>query len=1655
MHELFERQVARAPEATALVFAGRRLDYGTLNAAANALARRLLELGVRPGSLVGIYLDRGPELVAAVLAVLKAGGGYALLDTDSPDTRLRRELDQIHASVVVTDRRRAPGLAAVGAELTLVHADGCLDSPVTADVAGGARPDDVACVMFTSGSTGTPKGIASPHRGIVATLLGGGFGDLGPAEVMLQEAPISWDMFAYELFGALLFGATCVLQPGQRPEPALIAALVREHRVSILYAAASLLNFLVDEHLDIFAGVRQVLTGGETMSPAHAARLLDRHPHLRLLNGYGPVEAMMLSTAHEVSRADTAGPTVPIGRAVPHKRVYVLDGSLRPVPEDVTGELYAAGAGLADGYLNQAGLTSTRFVADPFGAPGERMYRTGDLARWRAGGTLEFLGRVDDQVKVRGFRIELGGVERVLASHPAVRRAAVVVREDSPGDRRLVGYAVARPDTSPARLREHLAGHLPEYSVPAAVVLVDALPLTANGKLDRRALPAPDYGAAPTGEGPRTGRERLLCEMFADLLGVGPIGIDGDFFDLGGHSLLAARLVGRVRTAYGVELSLRELFDHPTPRELARHLDEVPSGATPALRARPRTGRVPLSFAQRRLWFLDTLESTGAAYHVPHAVRLRGDLDQAALWQAVREVMLRHEALRTVFPVVDGEPEQRVLDPERVVVRPRVFAADGPELPGAVARIAAEPFDLATQPPLRAALGVLGPRDFVLVLVLHHIACDGWSLAPLLRDLGTAYAARVAGGEPRWTDLPVQYADYALWQRAALGDLADPGSRFSRQLAYWTDTLAGVPDEVELLPDRPRPPVPSRAGAAVPVELDGAVHGRLVELAKARHVTLFMVLHAALAALLTRLGAGTDIPIGSPVAGRADEALDDLVGFFVNTLVLRTDTSGDPTFADLLARVRETDLAAYGNQDVPFERLVEVLNPARSPSRHPLFQIMLVVQNNAEARLELPGLSASVEPVSTGTAKFDLTVELRERYDPTGAPGGVTGTVRYATDLYDEATARALTERLVRLLTAVAAAPDRPIGEIDLLSPGERWQLLAGWNGAPARHPDSCLHELVERQAAATPDTTAVVSGGRRLSYARLDTRAGRLADHLAARGVGPGSVVAVALPRRPELVVALLAVLKAGGAYLPVDLDDPAERIAFVLADAGASVVLTDQPGRVPAPAGVPVLTLPGPAGPTDPPGPAPAARRATPADRAYVIYTSGSTGRPKGVAVPHAAIVNTLGWLRERYGLRADDVMLHKAAAGFDASVREIFLPLVTGATLVLAEPGGQRDPAYLARLIQAERITTVGFVPSMLWAFLAEESARGCRSLRRIVCGGEPYPRELWRRCAGTLDVAQYNLYGPTETAVDVTAWRAALPPEAATVPIGRPGAGVAVRLLDAGLRPVPVGTAGELYVAGVQLAEGYLNRPGLTAERFVADPFGGPGERMYRTGDLARWRAGGTLEFLGRVDDQLKVRGFRLEPGEVESVLAGHPAVSRAAVVVREDRPGDSRLVGYVVGSGPDPVDLAGLRRHAARLLPDHMVPAVLTELDELPVTGNGKLDRAALPAPRPAAATAGRRPRTRTEEVLCGLFGQLLGVPGVGIDDNFFDLGGHSLLATRLISHVRSALGAELTMTVLFEHPTVAGVAERLTRNQYAHTAPRPALRSRTRPREAS
>ncbi|MFI1917858.1 non-ribosomal peptide synthase/polyketide synthase [Nocardia sp. NPDC020380] len=1645
--EMFTDAATAHADAKAVSCNGEALSYRELNTRVDLLAHRLVAHGVGPETLVAVALERSIDLVVALLAVIKAGGGYLPIDPSYPLDRIEYMLEDARPSCVITSAALKLALPQQLPVVDIESVDWTASARAftAADRLAVLEPHNIAYVIYTSGSTGRPKGVQIPHRNVALLFANTAshFG-FGSGDVWTLFHSYAFDFSVWELWGPLLHGGTLVVVDYETSRaPELFLEMLRRERVTVLNQTPSAFYQLIDADRVAAAelpplALRYIVFGGEALDPRRLQDWYGRHDDAapRLINMYGITETTVHVSYRALDRSAAEVGGGGIGRAIPGLGILVLDNRLRPAPIGVTGEIYVCGEQLARGYLGRPGLTSARFVADPFGQDGERLYRSGDLGRWTAAGELEYFGRADDQVKIRGFRIELGEIEAALLAAGPVRQVAVITRDSAAGESRLVAYLVAEAGAAldTAALRAVVAQRLPEYMVPAAFVVLDALPLTVNGKLDRRALPEPIAETAVY-RAPGSPVECAVAQAVAEVLELPRVGLDDGFFALGGDSLSATRVAARIGDALDTTVPVRLVFEEPTVAGLAGRVAAlVPESGRPRLTARPRTNRIPLSPAQLRLWFINRYDHSAATYNIPFAVHMRGDLDTAALRAAVADIVARHEPLRTVFPDgIDG-PHQHILDPETAT--PALDPIDVPaaDLAARLHGVAAGGFELTTETPLRMALLRTDSQHHVLAVVIHHIAADGWSLVPLLRDLSQAYQARRTGQAPAWGELPVQYADYSWWQTELLGEAADPGSVLAGELSYWRDRLADLPEELPLPYDRKRPAVQSFRGAKVGVAIEAGVHARLLGVARSADATLFMAVHAAFATLLARLSGESDIAVGTPVAGRGERELDDLIGMFVNTVVFRARVDGGESFRALLAAQREHDLAAFAHGRLPFERLVEELNPARSTARHPLVQIGFSFQNLVQPEVELPGLTVSGSEIETGVAQFDLQLVLTDHYDATGAPAGITGHFVYATDLFDEQTVTSLADRFTRVLRDAAQRPEVPVGDLAVLDAAELTRILHDWNDT--RHPidgQPTLASLFTAQAARTPSAVAVVAdsaaGVLELTYQEFAERVNRLARHLIRLGVGPEVRVALAMRRSPQLLVGMYAVTVAGGVYIPLDPEQPAERLAHILGTAAPCCVLTTDADAAAVPAvSVPVVDIDA-LDANLPSAPVLDSERLAPLDpghTAYIIFTSGSTGRPKGVAVPHRAVVNQLLWKTAAFGLGSEDAVLLKTAATFDLSVWEFYSAMLSGGRTVVATPDGHRDPAYLANLIAEQRVSVLHLVPSMLTALLAER-AELSRSLRLVLAIGEALPVATAQRFRRANPAAElWNLYGPTEAAVSATAHRVDAA-DAVSNPIGKPEWNTRAYVLDARLQPVAPGVVGELYLSGTQLARGYFANPALTADRFVADPFDPAGARMYRSGDLATWNTTGELEYHGRTDFQVKMRGFRIELGDIEYALLAHENVETAVVVASGDDGRGDRLVGYVVPAPGRTIDADALRAWLFGAIPAYMVPAVLMVLPELPTTATGKVDRRALPEPVFQAGVY-REPVTQTERVVAEIFAEVLGVDRVGLDDDFFARGGNSLLAAKVATRLGAALDTQVGVRALFEAGTVAGLA---------------------------
>jgi amino acid adenylation domain-containing protein len=1635
IHQLYEAQAALTPAAPAVVGESEQLSYRQLNERSNQVAHYLRALGVGPGVLVGVLMERSPLMVVALLGILKAGGAYVPLDPAYPKQRLTFMLRDAKSKVLLTQRRLAAHLSRAEAKIVSLDSDWQLISLESVENLNiNVNAADQAYVIYTSGSTGQPKGVQIQHGALLNLVFWHRRAyAVSSSDRATQLAGVGFDASVWELWPYLSAGASIHLPDDEtRATPAKLRDWLIAENVTLAFLPTPLAESILALEWPAPSSLRTLLTGGDRLRSYPAPSL-----GFELVNHYGPTEYTVVACAGLVPPARQESETLPpIGRPIDNTQVYLLDSQLRRVPIGVHGELHLGGDSLSTGYLYRPELTAERFIPNPFSREtGARLYRTGDLARWLPDGQIEFLGRLDYQVKVRGFRIELGEVETILASHPDIREAIVMTREDAGEEKRLVAYVVTDQEHSAtlSDLRNFLKERVPDYMVPSALVRLEAMPLTANGKIDRLMLPAPDLTRPEIDEAfmpPRTPVEEALIEIWVQVLGIERVGIQDNFFDLGGHSLLATQVISRVREAFKIELPLRKVFEEPTVAGLASSIEAAfkiePGVQAPAMQAIARDRQLPLSFAQQRLWFLDQLEPGSPLYNIPAAVRLEGRLNIDALLRSFHEIRGRHESLRTHFAVVEGDPVQ-VISADAAWRIEEIDLSALPELEreGELTQLGAtmarDAFDLSKGPLLRACLARLAADEHVLFLTMHHIISDGWSMGVLIRELAVLYEALSEGKPSPLPELPIQYADFAVWQREWL-----QSENLEAHLSYWKQQLGGDLPVLELATDFPRPSVRTHRGARRSLALPATLTESLKAMSLQEGVTLYMTLLAAFQTLLYKYTGQTDMVVGTPIAGRNRTEIEGLIGLFINTLVMRTDLSGNPTFRELLARAQEVALGAYAHQELPFEQIVQEFQLERGLSQNPLFQVMLILQNVPTPELELSDLRLSLLETENETAKFDLTLTVEDRGH------GLAAVLEYNADLFSATTAERMLDHFQILLEGIVADPSQRLAALPLLTETERQQQLLEWNDTRSDYPThQTIQHLFEEQAAQTPDAIAVVDEQQQWSYRALNERANQLAHYLKKLGIGPESLVGIYVDRSFEMVAGLLGILKAGGAYLPLDAAYPKERLAFMIEDAGLKTLLTQSnlvESLPPHEAAVLCLDTDRELMSGESIANPPCAAMAV--NTAYVIYTSGSTGKPKGVQVPHRAVANLLNAVRKNQGLTREDVLLAVTTLSFDIAALEIFLPLTTGARLVLVSREMASDGARLSDKVTSSGATIMQATPTT-WRMLFEAGWKGSEHFR-ILCGGEALTRDLADQLL-TASRTAWDLYGPTET----TIWSTAGEIGTETLNIGRPLDNTQVFVMRQDLQLVPAGAHGELHIGGNGVAHGYLHRPELTAQQFIPNPFSEtPGARLYKTGDLVRYLPDGKIEYLGRIDQQVKVRGFRIELGEIETALKQHESVSAAVVAAKDDAAGGKLLVAYLIfhddSAAADSSSIIGeLRSLLKSLLPDYMMPAAFVILQTMPLTPNGKVDRRALPAPdqsRPETQTSFVAPRTLTEQMLATVWSAVLRLESVGINDNFFELGGHSLLATRLISKVRELFQVEIPLRRLFETPTIAGLA---------------------------
>ncbi len=1633
IHEMISERAQSRPAAIAITSEQQHLTYGQLDRDSNQLALYLRGIGVGAEVCVGVFQEHTAELIVSILGILKAGGAFLPLDPTYPVERIAFMLGDAQPGVILTTSKTSRRLPSTLAQVICLDTErNEIDEWRGEYKAAPISPDNLAYVMYTSGSSGRPKRVGVSHRGIgnLALHQREAFA-VNTNSVLLQFSSLSFDAAVSEWSTSLSAGARLVMVSRKRLMPGQeLLELLELEEVTTLTLPPSVLAVLQERPL---LCLETLVVAGEACSRDLVERWSGGR---RMLNAYGPTEGTVCASISPPLQADD---TPVIGQPIANVCVYVLDEWMKPRSVGSPGEIYIAGLGLARGYLGLPALTAEKFVPNPFSAiDGDRLYRTGDWAKWRFDGQLEFLGRLDEQVKIRGFRIELGEIEAALLEHPAVQQAVACAHADERNDalsKRLIAYVVPSAEIADSReIRKWLQTRLPDYMVPGGFVFLDRMPLTPNGKIDYISLRnhASTRSQGNSLAAPVSQIEEMLSIVWAEVLKLERVGREDNFFELGGHSLMATQVVSRVRSLFKVDLPLLTLFEAPVLSAFAGRVEMALSDGTPLqvkpIARVPRDEELPLSFAQQRLWFLHQLDPENVAYNMPIALRLIGDVDQSALEKSFHELIRRHEILRTCFPFRNDTPLQEIACELKINIENIDLRALPPEERETTAQKVARadattPFDLAKLPLLRVKLLWLAQREYVLFLNTHHIVTDAWSAAIMIREIRHSYYAFSCGHSISIEELKIQYVDFAAWQRQML-----TGSILDELVAYWKKQLNGIA-ALDLPTDRQRPATMRYQGANTRLAVPGTLVDKLRELARSQEATLYMVLLATFQALLNRYSGQSDITVGSPIAGRRLHELEKLIGFFVNTLVMRATLTPEMSFRDLVRQVKDTTLEAHRYQDLPFDRLVEILQPDRHLSHTPIFHVMFALQNAEQEQLQLPGLDLRPFDLGSTTAvKFDLLLDLIDD------KAGLQGELSYSTELFDHSTINLLIEHYLTLLESIVEKPDQRISRISLLNTVERRQVVELWNDTEiAFAAGETIPHLIEAQVLRTPNAVAVIAGQIHLTYLELNEKSNRLGNYLISLGIKPESRVGVYLERSAEMVISLLAILKAGGVYVPLDRDNPPERLRYLVNDARIGIVVTDSKlaGHFPS-SGVKCVRVDLDTEefmkclPSNPEG------VIDKDSLAYVIYTSGSTGRPKGAMNSHKGVCNRLQWMPAEYQMQSSEVFLQKTPFSFDVSVWEIFTPLIMGAKLVLATPGGHRDPFYLAEVIANEKISTIHFVPSMLAAFLGSGAALHCGgSLKRIMCSGEALTLPLAKACLTSLPIQLNNLYGPTETGIEVSYWKCSSKEgDLKRVTIGRPIANTRLYVLGEELEPVPVGVRGELYIGGRGVGRGYLNQPGLTAEKFVPNPFCGRGERMYRTGDLVRWLADGTVEFLGRIDQQVKIRGNRIELQEIETVLREHAIVQQAAVAVEKHMSGSDALVAYIETSRGIEADADDLREWLTERLPEYMVPWRFVIVDQLPKLSSGKIDRTVLQTIAKEATSHERRhvlPLTETEAELIKIWQGVLGQQSIGADDNFFELGGDSILSIQASAKAKQA-GLAVTVRQMFQYQTIRELA---------------------------
>ncbi|MBR8829322.1 MAG: amino acid adenylation domain-containing protein [Gomphosphaeria aponina SAG 52.96 = DSM 107014] len=1613
IHQLFEAQVERTPNAVAVVWENQQLTYQELNQRANQLAHYIKALGVKEEVLVGVCQERSPNLIVSLLAILKAGGAYVPLDPNYPRERLAFMLADAQVPVLLTQQSLLEKLPENQAHVVCLDRDWeVINQENQENPSSSVEDTNLAYVLYTSGSTGLPKGVGIEHHNTVNFInwAQGVFNSEQLAGV-LASTSICFDLSVFEIFVPLCCGGKVIMAENALHLPTLKNA----QKVTLINTVPSAIAELLRTN-GLRDSVRTVNLAGEPLSQKLIDQLYQKETIQEVFNLYGPTEATIYSTFTLCKHSPS------IGRPISNTQIYILDSHLKPVPIGVPGELYIGGAGLARGYFNRPELTSEKFIPNPFdNSTNSRLYKTGDLARYLSDGNIEFLGRIDNQVKIRGFRIELGEIEAVLNQHPNIQQTVVIAREDLNGDKNITAYLVPQQNQTLTldEIRNVLKQKLPNYMIPSAFVFLEKMPLTPNGKIDRRALPAPDKSQRHIEPGyiePRNQTEEILANIWSEILGIEKIGINDNFFELGGHSLLATQIISRAREILNREIPLRQLFEAPTLKEFSQIIETSKLEKTQKITKRKIDTNIPLSFAQERLWFLNQLEGSSATYNIPGAIKIKGKLQITALEKALNTIVQRHEILRTSFVRQNGVPMQVIANNLNIFIK----ILESTEIEKIIQEFALQPFELETVPNFRATLLKEEEESFILLFNMHHIISDGWSMGILMRELSLLYKAYSEGEEISLPELPIQYADFTLWQRSFLTE-----ELLAQQLSYWKNQLTGIPPLLELPLDKPRPSRQTFTGKTIKAVINPELTQKLKNLSKKSGSTLYMTLLAAFNILLDRYSGQSDLVVGSPIANRNRSEIEELIGFFVNTLVIRTKLEGNPSFLELLNQVRKVTLDAYAHQDLPFEKLVEELQPERSLSYHPLFQVMFVLQNAPMNEISLGDLTVSELEIDSVAAKFDLTLSLVER------ESNLIASWEYNTDLFAASTIERMIGHFQNLLTAIVDNPKEQVTLLPILSEREKQQILVDWNDTETEYPQNkCIHELFEEQVERTPNNVAVVFEDQKLTYGELNSKANQLAHYLQTLGVTSEVLVGICVERSIEMIVGLLGILKAGGAYVPLDPHYPKERLAYMLKDAKVNVLLTQErlienlPEKysgnlVCLEKGGDVISQ---YNEQNPP------KLVNSENLAYVLYTSGSTGLPKGVSVNHNS-VKRLVKNTNYINIHPLDKIAQIANTSFDAATFEIWGALLNGAKLVIFSKETTLQLELFVEQLKEKEIDTI-FLTTALFNQIARIYPQAFKTLKDVLFGGEKVePKWVKEIIEQGKPENLIHVYGPTENTTFST-WYSVnnVAKNADNLPIGKPINKTKVYILDTNLQPTPIGVPGEIHLAGDGLARGYLNRPELTAEKFIDNPF--DSGKLYKTGDLARYLPDGNIEYIGRIDNQVKIRGFRIELGEIEATLTQHPTIEQTVIIVREDNPGDKRLIAYIIAKQNQTIILNQLRQFLMLKLPDYMIPSAFVCLEKLPLTPNRKIDRKALPKPDFETNRENEfiAPRNQPETELAQIWQKVLGIEKVSINDNFFELGGHSLLAVRLFAEIEKAFNKKLPLAALFQSPTIKQLA---------------------------